>query len=104
LPPAVDLTAYRIIQESLTNVTKHAGTGTAHVRLAWTGDWLTVVVADDGRGPSPSAASDHQPGYGLIGLRERAAAVGGHLSAGRGAEGGFLVSADLPLPSTKDLT
>ncbi|MEU9188944.1 sensor histidine kinase [Streptomyces sp. NPDC048484] len=114
LPPGVDLTAYRIIQEALTNVTKHAGSGSARVRLAWNRDRVTITVADDGgaartapiasTGPGASPVSDRPPGYGLIGMRERATAVGGHLSAGRRPEGGFLVSAELPLPPAKGTT
>jgi signal transduction histidine kinase len=110
----VDLTAYRIVQEALTNVTKHAGTGSARVRLAWNRDRVTITVADDGggartaptasTGPSASTLADRPPGYGLIGMRERATAVGGHLSAGRRPEGGFLVSTRLPLPPAKDTT
>ncbi|MFJ8752415.1 sensor histidine kinase [Streptomyces sp. NPDC102441] len=109
LPPAVDLTAYRIIQEALTNVTKHSGTGSAQVCLAWNRDHVTITVADDGRGTrtvptastrgGASPGADRPPGYGLIGMRERAAAAGGNLSAGRRAEGGFLVSTQLPLPA-----
>ncbi|MBI0376747.1 sensor histidine kinase [Streptomyces albiflaviniger] len=114
LPPGVDLTAYRIVQEALTNVTKHAGTGSARVRLVWNRDRVTITVADDGGGArtAPTAATgprtatgpDRPPGYGLIGMRERATAVGGHLSAGRRPEGGFLVSTQLPLPPAKDTT
>ncbi|OON82755.1 sensor histidine kinase [Streptomyces tsukubensis] len=118
LPPGVDLTAYRIIQEALTNVTKHAATGTARVRLVRDRDRVTVTVADDGgttpaasaastgptasTGPRASAVRDRPPGYGLIGMRERATAVGGHLTAGRRPEGGFLVTTELPLPPVKD--
>jgi signal transduction histidine kinase len=104
LPPGLDLTAYRIVQEALTNVTKHAGTGSARVRLAWNRDRVTITVADDGGGAAPPASmgTDRPPGYGLIGMRERATAVGGHLSAGRRPEGGFLVSTELPLPPAKD--
>ncbi|RRR79627.1 sensor histidine kinase [Streptomyces sp. RP5T] len=111
LPPGVDLTAYRIVQEALTNVTKHAGTGTARVELAWNRDRVTITVADDGggartasaaaAGPRGSATGDRPSGYGLIGMRERATAVGGQLSAGRRPEGGFLVSTQLPLPPAK---
>jgi signal transduction histidine kinase len=114
LPPGVDLTAYRIVQEALTNVTKHAGTGSARVRLVWNRDRVTITVADDGSGartgpaasagPSVSKVPDRPPGYGLIGMRERATAVGGHLSAGRRPEGGFLVSTQLPLPPAEDAT
>ncbi|MET7689224.1 sensor histidine kinase [Streptomyces sp. NPDC005483] len=102
LPPGVDLTAYRIVQEALTNVTKHAGTGSARVRLAWNRDRLTITVADDGGGVRTAPTADRPPGYGLIGMRERATAVGGHLSAGSRPEGGFLVSTQLPLPPAKD--
>lgn len=98
LPPGVDLTAYRIVQEALTNVTKHAGTGSARVSLAWERERVTVTVTDDGAGTVPAPS----PGYGLIGMRERATAVGGHLFAGGRAEGGFLVSAELPVPPAKD--
>ncbi|AEM86153.1 sensor histidine kinase [Streptomyces violaceusniger] len=114
LSPGVDLTAYRIVQEALTNVTKHAGTGSARVRLDWNRDRVTITVADDGRGgrTGPSASTgrsvptmpERPPGYGLIGMRERATAVGGHLSAGKRPEGGFLVSTELPLPPAKDTT
>lgn len=96
LPPGVDLTAFRIVQEALTNVTKHAGSGTARVRLVWGRERLTITVADDGT--NARTVPDRPPGYGLIGMRERAIAAGGHLSASRRPEGGFLVVADLPLP------
>jgi signal transduction histidine kinase len=112
LPPGVDLTAYRIIQESLNNVTKHAGTGSARVRLTWSRDRLTIAVADDGTGdpatptastdPGTTTVPDRPPGYGLIGMRERATAVGGQLTAGKRPEGGFLVSTELPLPAAKE--
>ncbi|TDB92390.1 sensor histidine kinase [Actinomadura sp. 7K534] len=101
LPPGADLTAYRIVQEALTNVTKHAGTGRAQVRLTWNRDRVTITVADDGGG-TPNASPDRPPGYGLIGMRERATAIGGHLSAGRRPEGGFLVSTELPLPPARE--
>ncbi|MFC0843778.1 sensor histidine kinase [Streptomyces noboritoensis] len=112
LPPGVDLTAYRIVQEALTNVTKHSGADGAQVRLDWHSDRVTITVADQGEGaPRASAAStgrrasaaqDRPPGFGLIGMRERATAVGGQLSAGRRPEGGFLVSVELPLPPARD--
>ncbi|MBH5338086.1 sensor histidine kinase [Streptomyces pactum] len=114
LPPGVDLTAYRIVQEALTNVARHAGTATAQVRLTWDRDRVTITVADDGRGsraapatppgPGASAAPDRPPGHGLIGMRERATAVGGHLFAGPRPEGGFLVRARLPVPPAGDTT
>lgn len=99
LPPGLDLTAYRIVQEALTNVSKHAGTGAARVGLSWQRDLLLVTVADDGRGVG--AAAGGSTGFGLIGMRERATAVGGRLTAGRRPDGGFLVSTELPLPSRK---
>ncbi|GAA1027098.1 histidine kinase [Virgisporangium ochraceum] len=99
LPPAVDLTAYRIIQEALTNVTKHAPTSSAEVRVAWNRDYVTVAVTDDGRG---SPAPERPPGHGLIGMHERATAVGGTLTAGARHQGGFLVSAHLPLPTAEN--
>jgi signal transduction histidine kinase len=96
LPPAVDLTAYRIIQEALTNVTKHATARSAEVRLTWDTERVGISVVDDGvRSHSPL---EHSPGYGLIGLRERTTAVGGSLTAGPRPEGGFIVTAHLPLP------
>lgn len=98
LSPGVDLTAYRIVQEALTNVTKHAGTGSARVRLVWEHERVILTIADEGGGVS---APERPPGYGLIGMRERATAVGGQLSASGRPEGGFLVRAELPLPPVK---
>ncbi|GIJ50971.1 two-component sensor histidine kinase [Virgisporangium aliadipatigenens] len=94
LPEAVDLTAYRLIQESLTNTTKHAAATSASVRLTFHPGTLLLAVEDDGRPASdlPTAPA----GHGIIGMRERAAALGGHLSAGPRPEGGFRVSAELP--------
>ncbi|MFI6374377.1 sensor histidine kinase [Streptomyces sp. NPDC050546] len=91
---ATDVTAYRILQEALTNVTKHAGTDSAEVRIAYTGDRLRVRVSNGG------AAASREPGsggFGLLGMRERAASVGGPLRAGSLPEGGFEVVTDLPL-------
>ncbi|MEU3219725.1 sensor histidine kinase [Streptomyces sp. NPDC006971] len=95
LSPGADLTAYRIVQEALTNVTKHAGSATASVRLGYSRRLLTLTVADDGHEPQASGT----PGYGLIGMRERALSVGGRLSAGHRAAGGFEVTTELPLES-----
>jgi signal transduction histidine kinase len=102
LPPGVDLTAYRIIQEALTNVTKHAATGSAHVSLAWDRDRVTITVADEGAASGGAANPERTAGYGLIGMRERATAVGGQLSAGRRPEGGFLVATQLPIPPLRN--
>lgn len=99
LDPGVDLTAYRIVQEALTNVSKHAAADTAHIRLVYEEAHLTVTVTDDG-GATPSrraCSPDPGRGFGLIGMRERAQSVGGSLRAGRRPEGGFEVTTDLPL-------
>jgi signal transduction histidine kinase len=98
LPPATDLTAFRIIQEALTNVTKHAATSQAQVRLAYAGGRLGITVSNDSSGPPPSAPG---PGYGLIGMRERALSAGGRLRAGHRPAGGFEVAAELPLPPSR---
>jgi signal transduction histidine kinase len=95
LPATVDLTAYRVVQESLTNVRKHAGTSVARLHLAYRRDLLHIEVEDDGPGPGDPGPGT---GHGLIGMRERAASVGGSFRAGRGPDGGFRVSVDLPLP------
>jgi signal transduction histidine kinase len=93
VPPGVDLSAYRIVQESLTNVMKHSGEGaTATVTIAYSADDLSVTVADDGRG----AAAPTGSGHGLAGIRERVAVVGGTVVAEPAAAGGFVVRARLP--------
>jgi signal transduction histidine kinase len=95
LEPAVDLAAYRIVQESLTNVRKHAGADHARLFLHYHRERLTITVEDDG------CAGPHHPhlgaGHGLIGMRERATTIGGTLYAGPRPEGGFTVTAELPL-------
>ncbi|MFF9624792.1 sensor histidine kinase [Streptomyces griseosporeus] len=116
LPPGLDLTAYRIVQEALTNVTKHAATSSARVRLDYTPDDLTLTITDEA-GTRPAAAAglpDHNRdpsrsrsrggGYGLLGMRERALSVGGTFHAGPRPEGGFEVTCTLPLPSSEDST
>jgi signal transduction histidine kinase len=95
LAPTVDLTAYRIVQESLTNALRYAGPTAAQVTLSYSDDELRVEVVDGGRGPvdgTPQGA-----GHGIAGMRERAEAVGGSLIAGPAPEGGFRVQARLPL-------
>ncbi len=95
LPPGPALAAYRIVQESLTNVLKHAGpTGRAWVRLNWLADALDLQVVDDGRGAGAPPAT--AGGQGLIGMRERATLHGGTLTAGPRPGGGFGVHAILP--------
>ncbi|MEV6811577.1 sensor histidine kinase [Micromonospora sp. NPDC051296] len=91
LPPEVDLAAYRILQEALTNVTRHAGATSAVIRVRPDHDDLLVEVEDDGTGaPGP-------PGTGIRGMGERARALGGSLTTGPGPDGGFRVCARLPL-------
>ncbi|MBO4241581.1 sensor histidine kinase, partial [Pseudonocardia alni] len=94
LPTGVDLAAYRIVQESLTNTRRHAGAGGAVVTLRFGDDALDLTVDDDGAGPAPGAVD----GTGLTGMRERARSVGGTLEAGPGPERGFRVRAHLPAP------
>ncbi|MEL4358475.1 MULTISPECIES: sensor histidine kinase [unclassified Luteococcus] len=96
VPASVDLTAYRIVQEALTNVRKHAGPGVREVRVTLThsDEVITVDVSDDGAGPDP--ADGQHAGHGLIGMRERVAAHHGELSVGRRPAGGFEVVATIP--------
>lgn len=99
LPAGADLTAYRIVQEALTNVTKHAGTDSAEVRLSYAHDRLDISVTDHGRTTAPASPAPPVPvdGYGVIGMRERALSAGGRLRAGHRPEGGFEVVTELPL-------
>jgi signal transduction histidine kinase len=94
LPAAVELNAYRIVQEALTNTLKHAGQAQASVELGYGTERLTVRVRDDGRGAAPVEPT----GHGLVGMRQRVAMLGGELSAGPGPDRGFCVTATLPVP------
>jgi signal transduction histidine kinase len=93
LPPSADLIAYRVVQEALTNVVKHAPGAHARVLLDWSDDALAIEVADDGRGGDADATG----GHGLIGMRERVALHGGSLETGVRPGGGFAVRVRLPL-------
>jgi signal transduction histidine kinase len=96
---SIEAAAYRVISEALTNVSKHAGTGTsAEVRITWSTDTLDVIVTNDdrGRGPERNLSS----GNGLIGLAERIDLLGGTLSAGPAASDGYVVHVVIPLPSS----
>jgi signal transduction histidine kinase len=95
LPDGVDVAAFRIVQEALTNITRHAGTTTATVRVAYGDQDLTVEVDDDGHGPGVRNRADG--GMGLLGMRERVAALDGELQTGPRPGGGFRVRARLPL-------
>jgi signal transduction histidine kinase len=97
VPPGVDLSAYRIIQEALTNVLKHAGPQAhASVTIAYGPAGLTLAVTDDGT----AAPSSNGTGHGLVGIRERVAVVGGTVEAGPAEGGGFAVRARLPYSVT----
>jgi signal transduction histidine kinase len=98
LPAGVDLSAYRIVQEALTNVVKHAGPAHAQVVVGYRDQDVTVEVTDDGRGWVTSASDGRVgSGHGLIGMRERVQAFGGELQTGPRPGGGFRVAARLPL-------
>jgi signal transduction histidine kinase len=107
LPPDVDQAAYRIVQEALTNVSRHGGQAPACVRLAYGIGTLTVQVDDDGDGlrrpahgepaNSEPASLAQGPGLGLVGMRERVSALGGRLHAGPRTGGGFRVRAEIPV-------
>ncbi|NUW33272.1 sensor histidine kinase [Nonomuraea sp. SMC257] len=92
IPGSLEAAVYRIVQEALTNVRKHAGVRTVRLRLRWTPGELLVEIADEGGGPRRGSS-----GYGLVGMRERALACGGTFSAGPGQDGGFMVRAVFPL-------
>lgn len=104
LPGVVDAAAHRVVQESITNVLRHAGARSATVELRYATDALTVRVSDDGPGHADSAgevgAGPAEPGagYGIAGMRERIALLGGALHAGPRPDGGFVVEASFPLP------
>ncbi len=97
--PALDLCAYRIVQEALTNAIKHAGPARVSVRLRWARDALELEVCDNGRGPI--AVNGSPSGHGIAGMRERAALHGGSVHAGASANGGFAVRARLPLAAER---
>jgi signal transduction histidine kinase len=98
LPAGVDLSAYRIVQEALTNVVKHAGPARAQATIRYRDQDVTVEVTDDGRGAAaPTGDGRAEVGHGLIGMRERVQLFGGDLEAGPRPGGGFRVAARLPL-------
>jgi signal transduction histidine kinase len=105
LPASIDLAAFRIVQEALTNIVRHAGSGAANVELTYGPDELTVQVDDDGHGRGGSGGRREMPapdgeggGNGIPGMRERAVALGGTFDAGPRAGGGFRVRARIPVP------
>ncbi|WLW58108.1 sensor histidine kinase [Streptomyces sp. YU58] len=100
LSPGVDLTAFRIVQEALTNVTKHATAETARVQMRYGCSELLITIGNDGPSASPGVATGR--GFGVMGMRERAHSVGGELRAGPRSQGGFEVTVTLPLPPRTD--
>jgi signal transduction histidine kinase len=99
LPGSVDLAAYRIAQEALTNVARHAPGRPARVEVAFDDDGVTVMVSNPTAGGAPG---EPEAGNGIVGMRERATALGGTLEAGRGSDGVFTVRARLPLATAPD--
>ena len=97
LPPGLDLSAYRIVQEALTNAVRHAGPVPVAVRVRYGREDLTLDITN-GASADPPKRPGRGTGHGLIGMRERTELFGGSLSAGRTADGGFAVRAVLPLP------
>lgn len=97
LPPGVDFTAYRVVQEALTNVLKHAGRATATVIIGYEGTALRLEILDDGRGVNGRAPPG---GHGLVGMRERVGVYGGSFEAGPRTGGGFRVAVRLPYGET----
>jgi signal transduction histidine kinase len=93
LPPGLDLAVYRVVQEGLTNVLRHAGGAPAVVRISGRLEQLVITVSDDGTGTSGA-----EPGRGLLGLRERVALYGGAVDAGPRPGGGWRLRATIPLP------
>ena len=98
LPPGVDVSAYRIVQEALTNALRHAGPASALVSVRYGTREVEIEVADDGRG---AAASANGGGHGLAGIRERVSVYGGDFAAGRRPEGGYAVRATLPFEAER---
>ena len=94
LPVGIELSAYRIVQEALTNALKHAGDAHASVHVRYGTDSLELEIVDDGAGVPTTVASG---GHGLVGMRERVALYGGKLDAGRRPSGGFAVRVLLPI-------
>lgn len=98
LSPAVELSVYRIVQQALTNTLVHAEAASADVVLRYGPSGLDVEVVDDGKGHGAQAQAS---GYGLVGMRERAALFGGSFTAASRPEGGFAVRARLPLAAAE---
>jgi signal transduction histidine kinase len=103
LEPEVELTVYRVVQESLTNVLRHSGATRAEVGLTYGEDAVDIEVSDSGRGGCRQLAAPATGGHGLLGLRERARLLGGALEFGASDDAGFQVTAHLPSPAVAAL-
>ena len=100
LPAGMELTAYRIVQEALTNTLKHGGANPhAWVAIDYRADAVALRIEDDGVGAAALLGVPSEPGQGLVGMRERAAVYRGSVEAGERPGGGFCVVARLPIPS-----
>ena len=97
LSPALELTIYRVVQEALTNVVKHAPSARATVDVTVSGTGVRIEVTDDGKPAGPAEGPGTMPGHGIVGMRERIGAFGGSLTAGPRSGGGFRVFAQVPL-------
>ena len=97
MPRAIDLSAYRIVQEGLTNALKHAHATNADVTVSYRHDELQLEIRDDGVGSSTT----EEPSHGLVGIRERVKIYGGEMSAGTANTGGFILNARLPLSGSR---
>jgi signal transduction histidine kinase len=100
LSPGLDLVAFRVVQEALTNAIKHAGPARALVTVTFTKRSLELEISDTGRGPALPDGDTDAPGQGLVGMRERLVLYGGELQTERARGGGFRVRARIPLPET----
>ncbi|TQS42229.1 sensor histidine kinase [Cryptosporangium phraense] len=101
LPPGVELTAYRVVQEALTNTLKHGGPARASVAVCYADETLTIEVIDTGRSGSTGSEPVVGTGHGLLGMRERVGLYDGELTAGPRSEGGFGVKVELPLEAAR---
>jgi signal transduction histidine kinase len=99
LPAGVDLSAYRIVQEALTNTLKHAQAGHADVRVQYRASGIELAITDDGTPPDKSGVPSH--GHGLVGMRERASLYGGSLHAGPRKPAGYEIQATLPFETSR---
>ncbi|MGO9789500.1 MAG: sensor histidine kinase [Solirubrobacteraceae bacterium] len=97
VPRGIDLTAFRVVQEALTNTLKHAGPASAQVTVRYAPSALELEISDTGRGPGRTLGSSKNGGHGLVGMRERVILYGGDLRASKRRGGGFQVVARIPI-------